>query len=333
MADNSLIRFKALVLETQAKPEVELSKLLGDINAIIIKTSNEKFEQDLLSSKDLFAIFINISLPLSESNKSTIKIVGQLRPELPVFLRHKTKASKKDVEQLKLDIASIKPSITPTYCCYSINRLAELRAQLDGFVFKNYYPPSFISELVTLSNNALLHHFQDVTIKQSMPYLVNDRFIFGELFSFIPLESDWCRGFMTIHSQQESVLSLIRHGKTFLDPRQSNFRFINDLLNEITNEIWGGLKSRFFYSERVLNEGHYKIQVPVIINHKRNVMSVGSDDPQLCILHEIIDNTGQCEPVTIHQRLVFHLDWRPELCPVDVDDADDADDSGGLEFF
>jgi hypothetical protein len=330
MAENTLLRFKALVLETQAKPRLELCELLSELNAIVINSSNKNLEEDLQSNKDLCAIFINIALPLNSQNKQVIKIVSQLRPELPVFLRHKDKLNTSEFEHLKQDIHSIKPSINPTYCCYSLKNLDRLKAQLDDFIFKNYYPPSFVSELVDLSNYALSHHFQDVTIKQSMPYLVNDRFIFGELFSFIPLESDWCRGFMTIHSQQESVLNLIRHGKTFLDPEQSNFRFINDLLNEITNEIWGGLKSRFFYSERVLKEGHYKIQVPVIINHKRGVMSVGNDDPQLCILHEIIDNTGQCEPVTIHQRLVFHMDWRPELCPVD---RDSEEDTGGLEFF
>jgi hypothetical protein len=330
MTANTLIKFKVLILETQTNAEVEVSALLIEFNAIIIKASLDSFEQELQSNKDLFAVFINIEFPLTSRDKKILQIIGQLRPELPVFLRHENVASKKKFEQLGQDIRSVKPIINPTYCCYSLKNLADLRGQLDSFIFKNYYPPSFISELVELSNDALEHHFQNVTVKQSMPYLVNDRFIFGELFSFIPLESDWCRGFMTIHTQQESVLDLIRHGKTFLDPQLTNFRFINDLLNEITNEIWGGLKSRFFYSDRVLNEGHYKIQVPVIINHKRNVMSVGSDDPQLCILHEIIDNSGKCEPVTIHQRLVFHLDWRPELCPIATNNEEEI---GGLEFF
>ena len=41
---------------------------------------------------------------------------------------------------------------------------------------------------------------------------MRDRIIFGEVFSLIPLESTWCRGYMMMQAEEQPILDLLdRH--------------------------------------------------------------------------------------------------------------------------
>jgi hypothetical protein len=56
------------------------------------------------------------------------------------------------------------------------------------------------------------------------------------VFSLIPLESSWCRGYMMLQTEEEPILGMLNSDPLF---PESNFRDVNALLGEITNLIWG----------------------------------------------------------------------------------------------
>ena len=90
-------------------------------------------------------------------------------------------------------------------------------------------------------------------------------------------------------------------------------------------------KLTFFQNSSNLASLDYRIQVPTIVNHCRNYISFGTDDPQLCFHYTITDNEGKLEPVSMYQKFVFHLSWAPE--EFQDEPVDDLVTNGELEFF
>ena len=73
------------------------------------------------------------------------------------------------------------------------------------------------------------------------------------------------------------------------------------------------------------------VQVPLIVNHKQRYISFGSDNPQLCFLYTLTDDSGAT--IRIYQRFVFNLAWSPEDFREIVNDPAALVEAGELEFF
>jgi hypothetical protein len=76
--------------------------------------------------------------------------------------------------------------------------------------------------------------------------------------------------------------------------------------------VWGSFKNRYVGH----NDSRYDLmqtQVPIIINHHRNYISFGSEDPQLCLKYTLRESSRpDAASVAIFQRFVFNLNWSPE---------------------
>jgi hypothetical protein len=99
--------------------------------------------------------------------------------------------------------------------------------------------------------------------------------------------------------------------------------------------VWGGIKSRFF-----INDGNTepdeignKIHVPILVNHGRKYISFGTTELHLCFRYTIQNEDGSSPAIEIYQKLVFNLNWQPELLKEYEQAVDDMVDSGELEFF
>ena len=69
---------------------------------------------------------------------------------------------------------------------------------------------------------------------------MRDRIIYGELFSLIPLESNWCRGYMMLQTEEGPLVQFVEDDKTHIGVNEEvNFRDINQVLGEVTNLVWG----------------------------------------------------------------------------------------------
>jgi hypothetical protein len=277
----------------------------------------------LNSSIDMGAIFLPAHDENGASNLALAVDIHKARPELPIFLRLAPAASPSDIpEEQKRACAGF----------YADNDRAQLKELIDTYLFSRHYPSEFVTEMKNLTLSAFEATFRDITIEVDPPYIIKDKIIYGELFSLLPLESNWCRGYMMLQSEEKNVLDVIAAHKTSLRPIEATFRHVNTVLGELSNMIWGAFKTRYGAAQNDA-AGRIRVEVPIIVNHMRKFVSFGSDDPQLCFKFTLTDPAGKLAPVVMYQKFIFSLDWSPEKFAESVKDTDDMVSSGDLELF
>jgi hypothetical protein len=215
---------------------------------------------------------------------------------------------------------------------YSLKNLEKLKELFDSYIFNTVYPNSIIRGVEEITLEALSNTFKGVGVTCEPPFLVKDKLIIGELFSLIPIESEWCRGYMMRQTEEKHIENLISHGRTALDWGSNDFRGVNSVLSEICNMVWGGLKTRFFNQAKNDSDG-IRVQVPIIINHANRYITFGTDEPQLCFRFTLNDKEDNFGPIELYQRFFFHLNWNPEDFVEDEQVVDDFEESGELELF
>lgn len=247
--------------------------------------------------------------------------IHRIRPELPIFLRRKSIPNLSGFSESDASIFR---------CVYTLSDLQPLRITLDHSIFQRVYPTQLVRGISELTRTALESFFHGCKIELETPYLVKDRIIYGEVFTLISIDSNWCRGYMMLQTSEADTRTLLTH--LYGAEQPVSFRDINNLMGEATNMVWGSFKNRFA-SQAHSENSQMRIQVPIVINHGRNYISFGSDDPQLCFKYTLWDeNRPEIGTVTIHQRFVFNLGWSPEEFNEDHT-VEAMVSSGELELF
>ena len=245
--------------------------------------------------------------------------IHTIRPELPIIIRREKEATLVDFPE----------NIKKIYCAaYSTNDMEGLRRIIDQYLFSLEYPNALVRGISEITEAILASQFKYLSISWNAPYIVHDRVIFGEVFSLIPLESAWCRGYMMLQTEEEPILDLLN--KYQPSDAEANFRTVNSLLGEITNLIWGAFKNRYIGDTAALSG--CQVQVPLVVNHKHKYISFGTENPQLCFLYTLTDETNG-RAVKVYQRFIFNLSWSPEDFKEVTHDVDEFVDSGELELF
>lgn len=315
---------KVLVLESNVEYHDRI-KIFCDANNLVgLKVQPDNIVSVLKSNVDLGGILLSEEFGGSEIGGIALaREIHNTRPELPIFLRREKVAILDDLPapDRKLFIAA-----------YTIDGIAELRAVIDDCIFSLVYPNAMVRGITEISKIALTSVFKDLSIEIDTPYIVRDRLIFGEIFTLIPIESSWCRGYMTIQAEEDSLLQLVRKEKTIMSPSEGeDFRNLNGILGEITNLIWGAFKNRFV--TEVASSVHLA-QVPIVINHLHRYISFGSINPQLCFKCTLSDSKdSNAQPIVVYQRFVFNLNWSPEDFKENESCINDLVESGELELF
>lgn len=245
------------------------------------------------------------------------------RPELPILLR---RAALPTLDGLP---EALRRS---SRAAWAETEPASLKAALDTWVFTHEYPDPLVRGITEMTTERLRRVFGELDVSWETPCIVRDRIIFGEVFSLIPLETAWCRGYLLMQAEEAPLLGLLppRAGR---EPA-TDFRELNSLLGELTNLVWGAFRNRYLGEAQDNAPGRAQVQVPLLINHRRRYLSFGSDNPQLCIKYRLLDRkTGR--EVTIDQRFVFSLGWAPEAFgeAVQTTGPAAAHDAGELELF
>jgi hypothetical protein len=228
--------------------------------------------------------------------------IHRSRPELPMFLRRDSVPSVAGLSEK--DAAMFR-------CAYTLTDLHQLRATLEASIFSQIYPTELVRGITEMTRSSLETLFRNCDIDVETPYLVKDRIIYGEVFTMIAIDSNWCRGYMMLQASENAMMGLIRRNGGSED-EAVNFREMNNILGEATNLVWGSFKNR--YAGPGDNADNLmRTQVPIIINHHRGYISFGSDDPQLCFKYTLRErDRPDAEPVPVYQRFVFNLNWAPE---------------------
>ena len=123
----------------------------------------------------------------------------------------------------------------------------------------------------------------------------------------IRLESDWCRGYMMLQTAEADLGNLLVEGYVpgmQVDRSELNYRQVNSLLGEVTNAIWGKLKSALLPGSSKRKRADFHAEIPSVVNHARRYVSFGSEAPKLCMKH-LIDRGEGKTPVPVFSEVRF----------------------------
>lgn len=313
---------KVLVLNDDAEVRGHIKAFCDAHHLIPVKPQAGAALTVLKSNVDLGAIFMQETYTGEGGNALELaRAIHAIRPELPIFLRREAASHLDDLPDLYRGI------FTAAYTTSTIDELAPL---IDKNIFSFQYPNALVRGITEITKNTLETQFKGVEVRTEAPYMVRDRIIYGELFTLIPLESTWCRGYMMLQTEEGPLIKYVEDGRTHISRDPANFRDINHVMGEVTNLIWGAFKNRFISNEPV---DWRQSQVPLIVNHEHRYISFGSEDPQLCFRYTLVDPNGEAPPLVLYQRFVFNLSWDPEKFKENEVLAEDLFESGELEFF
>lgn len=292
-------------------------------NTIGLRDATNEINDVMQSNVDLGAVFLSEDKDFNGvSGIELCSKIHRARPELPIFLRRAHTDSMDDLPSI------VQESVAGCYMSGDEGKLNEL---VHNYICSMYYPAELASGIIDLSKSAFESIVPGVEVRNELPYLVKDQIIYGELFSLIPLESDWCRGYMMLQTTENEVLDLIRSGASQIKKNQPDSRDSNGILNEVTNLIWGSIRARYFTND--VNTDGLRTQVPIMVNHQRKHISFGSTEPQLCFKFTLHDPEMRFPDITLYQRLIFNLNWSPEKFEESEKAVDEFVDNGELEFF
>jgi hypothetical protein len=185
--------------------------------------------------------------------------------------------------------------------------LATLRAAIDAHIFTLQYPPALLRGIAEISERVLASEFNGFCVSPAMPLIVHDRVAFGELFSLIPLESHWCRGYLLLQTEESEMLKLLDFAGG--SASAASVEALKDRLREATNLIWGLFRNRFCGDLQVTSVPN--VQVPLVFNLREKSVSFGASSTHLCVRYRLTDEARDLS-LSISERFVFNLKWSPE---------------------
>ncbi len=310
--DNT-ITSKVLVLDRDADCYDTIKSFCERHQLVGLKAHEEHVMAVLRSNVDLGGIMLSESLAgLGEGGRGLARRIREVRPELPLFLRRRRESADTPLAERDSELFS---------AVYRIDDIDALAPAVAASIFSQRYPNALVRGIAEISRMVLESQFPGMQVEIDQPYLVRDRIIFGEVFTLIPLESSWCRGYMMLQAEQKTLQALAPEAA-------DDFRHLNNALGELTNLIWGWFKNRFINQSQPIQQ---LSQVPIIINHQHRYISFGSDDAQLCFKYVLRRDDGV--PLVLLQRFIFNLSWSPEDFRENQTSVEELFESGELELF
>ncbi len=312
---------KVLVLENDPDCLDRLKQFCDTTGLIGVRVNPGHVVKILSSTLDLGAILLaeTYAGTLAET-RVLARYIRQSRPELPIFLRLENPEHRNTADALS-------EFVSGTYTRYDIS---PLKLSLDRYLFSLLYPDSLVNGIMELSKHALSQQFPDLDVSCCSPALVRDRIIFGEVFTLIPLESSWFKGYMLLQTEEAGIMQRVQADDASGWSDRTDFRRVNNILSEITNLIWGAFKNRYIPAD---DPGtHSPVQVPIVINHTHQYVSFGSDHPHLCFEYTLKNRTNEAI-VNFQQWFVFNLNWAPERFQEVPESMAALVESGELELF
>ena len=304
---------KILVLDRDADCYDTIKSFCDRHNLVGLKAHEEHVMAVLRSNVDLGGIMLSESLAgLGGTVSGLARRIREVRPELPIFLRRRRESVDSELSERDSELFS---------AVYRIEDIDALAPAVASSIFSQRYPNALVRGIAEISRMVLESQFPGKQVEIEQPYLVRDRIIFGEVFTLIPLESSWCRGYMMLQAEQKTLRALAPEAA-------DDFRHLNNALGELTNLIWGWFKNRFINQSQPIQQ---LSQVPIIINHQHRYISFGSDDAQLCFKYVPRGDDGV--PLVLLQRFIFNLSWSPEDFRENQTSVEELFESGELELF
>lgn len=321
--DNELVS-KVLVLDSDPACYEKIKSFCDENRLVGLKVQPENVMSVLRSNVDLGGVLVSENYDgRVNGGVQLAQRIHSLRTELPIFLRRENSDNADDLtEEERKCISSV----------YTLDNMQALQSSIGEYIFSLSYPNVLVRGISEITKGALESQFKDLLVEVSTPYIVRDRLIYGEIFTLIPIESSWCRGYMMLQTEEIALMELVKANHTHMNPNEGyDFRNLNGVLGEITNLVWGAFKNR--YMSDAASSAHLS-QVPIIINHLHRYISFGSDNPQLCFKYTLRGSAANSDlKLEIYQKFVFNLNWSPEDFTENLVSIQDLVESGELDLF
>ena len=324
MSDEVKLVSKVLVLDSDPACHERIKYFCDANNLIGLKVRPDNVMSVLRSNVDLGGILLSESYAgNAHGGIQMASRIHAIRSELPIFLRRDSVDSLDGIDLLDQKALS---------AVYTIDTIDKLQPIVGEYIFSLSYPNVLVRGISEITLAALASQFKGLKVEVAPPYIVHDRLIYGEIFTLIPIESHWCRGYMMLQSEEFALLDLVKAERTHISSAGgANFRNLDGLLGEITNLVWGAFKNRYMSDN---SRSAHLSQVPIIINHLHRYISFGTDSPQLCFRYTLSDParvwTGTLE---MYQKFVFNLSWLPEDFAENPVSVANLVESGELDLF
>lgn len=307
---------RVLVYDHETEQMDSLKSFFSSRSLVGLRVGSESRIIDVLNTNiDLGAVFLS-----GQVAEDIIINIHRLRSELPIFIR-----------QCEAEPILASVPVVP----YETGDEDKLDQLVNTYIFNRYYPSDLIRLIAEGTRDVIADVFSGMNVEYEKPYLIRDRIIYGELFSLIRMETDWCRGYMMLQMAEDQAGKLIQSGDVpGIQPTEDelNFRVVNALLSELTNSVWGRLKGSFAPKGTIKPKSKFSSEIPSVINHSRNYISFGTDDPKLCFKYTL-EKEGAEHPMVVYQKFAFHLKWEPESMQAGFEQVNDMVEEGGLVFL
>ncbi len=249
------------------------------------------------SGTDICAIFV--SEEKDENGMSGFeltKLIGRNRSSIPIFMRLSNGRTMRDLT------ASQKALIAG---CYSKDNPEKLKEYTDKFLYGFYFPNALVNIFEESGRQVLQTVFKGSEVRESKPFLVYDHQITTEFTSLLPVQFSFGNGVITFFIKEEDILSLIIGEHTALKKEQTSNTHVDQLISEVMNLFWGKVRKA---SDELFAEcdNQKVINIPLVVNHKKNYISFGNRAPQLCFRYIIIRDVSIPEPVIVEFKVMFN---------------------------
>ena len=320
LSSAALIGSKLLVLEGDPTQRRALEHFCRANNLLAVPEPQGSVTAFLRSNADLGGVLLSEDYGGSKlAWAAAAREIGALRPELPVILRRDRSAGMDDLAD---DLKRV------CRAAYKTCDLAALARAVERHILTLRYPEALVHGITEISQRVLASEFCGFQIEAQTPTVVHDRVFFGGLFSLIPLESGWCRGYLMLQTDESRMLQLLDHSG--VDGAGTDLRSLNDRLREATNLIWGLFKNRYVGDRTVRADSN--VQVPLVFNLEDRCISFGASNTHVCFPYRLKDETRGLS-IDLQERFVFNLNWAPDDFHEIAPPPDSGVGSGSLEFF
>ncbi len=314
---------KVLVLDNDPASH-EAIKAFCDANHLVgLKVQPDSVMAVLRSNVDLGGILLSENYDgRDQGGIQLANRIHAIRSELPIFLRRENLTTLDDIAPVDRKALSV---------AYTLSDINNLQSVISEYIFSLAYPNVLVRGIAEITQTALESQFKGMDVDGAAPYIVRDRLLYGEIFTLIPIESSWCRGYMMLQTEELALLELVKAERTHISVEDGfGFRNLNAVLGEVTNLVWGAFKNR--YMSDATRSAHLS-QVPIVINHLHRYISFGSDNPQLCFKYSLSEPGENGRRLDLYQKFVFNLNWTPEDFTENQTSVHDLVESGELDLF
>ncbi len=315
------ISSKVLVFDSDPQVLGELAKFFEKEKISIVRSVANPSVLEVILQKNPQLGGMFLSGVNNEVHQEIGKRMKALRPELPVFIRIEDEA---EMERLPEEKRRLFDGF------FHIKDKEKLSLLLRDFIFIREYPSELVHHIYEFSMKSFKFLLPNASIHSHAPLIVRGQAVYGDLISFIPLNTAWCRGYMVLEANPKRFVPLIRSlSNQREDPEGDQ---ASAVLGELTNIMWGGFKAAFPKGNAASSDG-MEFQVPIVADHGRGSLSFGGSAPFLSFAYHLEDPLNHAIQAKVVQNFIFNLKWEPSQLEASPSEEGGKEDQPGDSFL